>query len=410
MNALPSQNHFTYATDIMTTTASNQLRANWNFPTTLWFGAERIKELAQACQSLNLHRPLLVTDPALSQLPMVSEAIADNEAQGIVTGLFFDIKPNPNGLNIENGVKHYQQHNHDGIIAFGGGSALDAGKAIALMVGQSRPIWDFEDVGDNWRRINAEAIVPIIAIPTTAGTGSEVGRASLIIDEARHSKKIIFHPKMLPSIVIADPQLTTGLPASITAATGMDALSHNLEAYCAPTYHPMADGIALEGMRLIKAWLAIACTEPLNIEARSQMMIASTMGATAFQKGLGAMHALAHPLGAIYDAHHGLLNAILMPYVLLINRPAIDARMQQLARYLELDGSDFDSVLDYIITLRHHIGIPNDLRSIGIDENRIDEIAAEALRDPSAAGNPVPLTQAQYAMLLRDAINGDLKR
>ncbi|MCF6322735.1 MAG: iron-containing alcohol dehydrogenase [Gammaproteobacteria bacterium] len=389
--------------------SSNKLHGNWNYPTTLWFGAERITELATACKTLNMRHPLLVTDPGLSRLPMVSEALSYNKAQGIPTGLFSDIKPNPNGLNIENGIKYYRQNKHDGVIAFGGGSALDAGKAIALMSGQTQPLWAFEDTGDNWQRVDSNGIAPIIAVPTTSGTGSEVGRASLIVDEEKHCKKIIFHPRMLPSIVIADPQLTTGLPANITAATGMDALSHNLEAYCAPAYHPMADGIALEGMRLIKEWLIIACEEPQNIEARSQMMIASTMGATAFQKGLGAMHALAHPIGAIYDAHHGLLNAILMPYVLLRNRPAIDTRMRHLARYLELDGNDFDAVFDYIITLRAHIGIPDDLRSIGIDEHRIDEIATLALQDPSAAGNPVPLTQAQYSTLLSDAINGNLK-
>jgi len=391
------------------TNSHNKLHGNWNYPTTLWFGAGRISELASACKMLGMQHPLLVTDAGLSQLPMVTEAIADNKAQGIPTGLFCDIKSNPNGLNVENGVKHYRDNGHDGIIAFGGGSALDAGKAIALMCGQKLPLWAFEDVGDNWLSVDSDGIAPIIAIPTTSGTGSEVGRASLIVDEERHCKKIIFHPKMLPGIVIADPQLTTGLPANITAATGMDALSHNLEAYCSPAYHPMADGIALEGMRLIKEWLTIACEEPQNIQARSQMMAASTMGATAFQKGLGAMHALAHPLGAIYDAHHGLLNAILMPYVLLKNRPAIDIRMQHLARYLELDGDGFDAVLDYIITLRSHIGIPNDLKSIGIDESRIDEIAAQALQDPSAAGNPVLLTQAQYAALLSDAINGKLQ-
>ncbi|MBL1259235.1 MAG: iron-containing alcohol dehydrogenase [Thiotrichaceae bacterium] len=388
---------------------SNKQHGNWNYPTTLWFGAERITELAAACKMLGIHHPLLVTDSGLSQLPMIGESIAHNKAQGIPTGLFSDIKPNPNGINIENGVSHYHQNGHDGIIAFGGGSALDAGKAIALMSGQKQPLWAFEDSADNWRRADSNGIAPIIAVPTTAGTGSEVGRASLIVDEVHHCKKIIFHPKMLPSIVIADPKLTIGLPANITAATGMDALSHNLEAYCALAYHPMADGIALEGMRLIKEWLAIACAEPQNIEARSHMMMASTMGATAFQKGLGAMHALAHPLGAIYDAHHGLLNAILMPYVLLKNRTAIDTRMQHLARYLELDSADFDAVLNYIITLRKHIGIPNDLRSIGIDESRIDEIAAQALQDPSAAGNPTPLTQAQYATLLSDAINGNLR-
>ena len=385
------------------------LHGNWNYPTTVWFGCGRIKALAEACRTLGINHPLLVTDAGLAGLPMISQAITHNRNQGIPTGLFSDIKPNPNGANIEAGINHYQNKSHDGVIAFGGGSALDAGKAIALMAGQHRPLWDFEDIGDNWQRANRAGIAPIIAIPTTAGTGSEVGRAALVVDEAAQCKKIIFHPKMLPAIVIADPQLTVGLPANITAATGMDALSHNLEAYCAPGYHPLADGIALEGMRLIKEWLVTACKEPLNLEARSQMMAASTMGATAFQKGLGAMHALAHPLGAIYDAHHGLLNAILMPYVLLKNRPALTTQMHRLACYLELDGEGFEAVLDHIITLRNHIGIPNDLRSIGIDEQRLDEVAAQAVQDPSAASNPLPLTQQQYAELLSDAINGNLR-
>lgn len=390
------------------TDSSNTLRGNWNYPTTIWFGCGRIEELPSACKELGVQRPLLVTDKGLSQLAMVNEAITHNQNSAIATGLFFDIKPNPNGSNIDQGVKHYRDDGHDGVIALGGGSALDAAKAIALMAGQQRPMWDFEDVGDNWQRVDSAGVAPIIAIPTTSGTGSEVGRASLIVDEATHSKKIIFHPKMLPGIVIADPQLTVRLPSHITAATGMDALSHNLEAYCSPGFHPMADGIALEGMRLIKEWLTIACEQPGNLEARSQMMIASTMGATAFQKGLGAMHALAHPLGAIYDAHHGLLNAILMPYVLLKNRAAINSQMAHLARYLELDGGDFDAVLSYIITLRNHIGIPNDLHSIGIDDSRIDEIATQAVQDPSAAGNPIPFTQPQYAALLHDAIHGKL--
>jgi len=390
------------------TDISHTLRGNWNYPTTIWFGSGRIEELPSACSALGMRHPLLVTDKGLSQLPMVSQAITHNQNNGIVTGLFFDIKPNPNGVNIEAGVKRYRDDGHDGVIALGGGSALDAAKAIALMAGQQRPMWDFEDVGDNWQRVDSAGVAPIIAIPTTAGTGSEVGRASLIVDEATHSKKIIFHPKMLPGIVIADPQLTVGLPTHITAATGMDAFSHNLEAYCSPGFHPMAEGIALEGMRLIKEWLIIACEQPSNLEARSQMMIASTMGATAFQKGLGAMHALAHPLGAIYDAHHGLLNAILMPYVLLKNRAVIDRKIAHLAHYLELEGGGFDAVLAYIITLRKQIGIPSDLHSIGIDDSRLDEIAIQAVQDPSAAGNPIQFTQPQYAALLHDAIHGKL--
>lgn len=384
----------------------NALTGNWNFPTAIWFGCGRLKELPDACRRLDIKDPLLVTDAGLVSLPMINEALHVNHDAGIKTEVFSEVKPNPNGANIEAGVEQFKLGNHDGVIAIGGGSALDAGKAIALMAGQSRPIWDFEDVGDNWERVDPDGIAPIIAVPTTAGTGSEVGRASLIVDEAVHAKKIIFHPKMLPGIVIADPQLTVGLPAHITAATGMDALSHNLEAYCSPGYHPMADGIAIEGMSLIKDWLKVACETPTNLEARSHMLIASSMGATAFQKGLGAMHALAHPLGALYDAHHGLLNAILMPYVLLRNQLAIEEKMQHLARCLELEDDSFEGVLSWITGLRKEIGIPNNLRAIGIDDSRIQEIGVMATRDPSTSGNPIALDDDEYAELLKQAVNG----
>ncbi len=382
------------------------LSGNWNYPTTIWFGCGRLTQLPDACRSLDIKDPLLVTDAGLVTLPMINDALHANHAAGVQTEVFSEVKPNPNGENIEAGVEQYKQGGHDGVIAIGGGSALDAGKAIALMSGQSRSIWDFEDVGDNWERVDINGIAPIIAIPTTAGTGSEVGRASLVVDEDAHAKKIIFHPRMLPGIVIADPQLTVGLPAPITAATGMDALSHNLEAYCSPGFHPMADGIAIEGMRLIRQWLPVACETPDNLEARSHMLIASSMGATAFQKGLGAMHALAHPLGALYDAHHGLLNAILMPYVLERNRPAIENKMRHLARCLELKDTSFDGVLSWIIELRKSIGIQNELRAIGIDDSRATEIGVMATQDPSAGGNPIALSEIEYMELFTRAVNG----
>lgn len=387
---------------------AKSLNGNWNYPTTIRFGCGRISELADACQSLGIKRPLLVTDTGLANHSMITDSIITTQAAGLATELFSDVKANPNSDNIMAGVMQYLNDQHDGIIAFGGGSALDAGKAIALMAGQTRPLWDFEDVGNNWQRANSDGIAPIIAIPTTSGTGSEVGRASVIVDDSTQSKKIIFHPKMLPAIVIADPELTVGLPANITAATGMDALSHNLEAYCSAAYHPMADGIALEGMRLIKDWLPIACQEPANLPARSHMMIASSMGATAFQKGLGAMHALAHPLGALYDAHHGLLNAILMPYVLIRNRPAINEKMAHLARCLQLDEPSFDGLLNFILALRNQIGIPADLKSIGIDETHQQKIGNMAAIDPSASGNPVGLTPNEYTILFSCAVNGTL--
>lgn len=381
---------------------------NFNYPTTIKFGCDRIMELASHCKSMNMLQPLLVTDQGLAKLDMIKTAIQTNNTAGVPTGLFCDVKPNPNGENIMTGVRQYGDGGHDGIIAFGGGSALDAGKAIALMVGQSRPIWDFEDVGDNWTRVNVAQMAPVIAVPTTAGTGSEVGRASVIVDETRHRKKIIFHPRMLPALVIADPRLTVPLPSRVTAATGMDALSHNLEAYCAPFYHPMADGIALEGMRLIKNFLPAACQHGGDLLARSNMLIASAMGATAFQKGLGAMHALAHPLGAIYDAHHGLLNAILMPYVLQRNQAAIDDKICYLARVLELQTHTFSAFLDYIVGLRSTIGIPHSLYEIGIDAQRVVEIGELATQDPSAGGNPIPLSAKDYTAILSNAIDGKL--
>src|SRR5260221_928393 len=295
------------------------LRGNWNYPTSVKFGCGRIAELADHCKALGMKRPLLITDPGLAGLPMIKAAIDRNNAAGLPTGLFSQIQGNPTGKNIDDGVKAFKEGGHDGVIAFGGGSALDAAKAVALMAGQKRPLWDFEDIGDWYTRVDPNGMAPVVAVPTTSGTRSEVGRASVITDEAVHVKKIIFHPKMLPAIVIDDPELTAGLPPHITAAVGMDALSHNLEAFCAPGFHPLADGIAIEGMRLIKEWLPTAVKDGGNLVARSYMMAASSMGATAFQKGLGGMHAIAHPLGALYNTHHGLTNAVVMPYVLDFN-------------------------------------------------------------------------------------------
>ena len=329
--------------------SSDRLRGNWNYPTNMRFGAGRIHELADACRQLNMTQPLVVTDAGLVKLPFVGEVTQTLAAAGLSCGVFSEVKPNPTGSNVAAGVKVYLQNHHDGVIALGGGSALDAAKAIALMVGQDRPLWDFEDVGDNYLRVNVAAMAPTVAIPTTAGTGSEVGRAAVIVDEHSHTKKIIFHPNMLPQIVIADPALTLALPAPITAATGLDAFVHNLEAYCSPAYHPMADGIALEAMRLIKEWLPKAFHHADDLTARSHMLVASSMGATAFQKGLGAVHALAHPLGALFDKHHGLLNAILLPYVLVANRPAIEARIIYVARCLELAEVFFDGFYHWLL-------------------------------------------------------------
>ncbi|MEH6581532.1 MAG: iron-containing alcohol dehydrogenase [Halioglobus sp.] len=388
--------------------SDSSLGGNWNYPTNIIAGAGTIEQLAECCLNLGISRPLLVTDPGLALLPMIESALELCRSAGLEPGLFSHIKGNPNGQNVIDGVTSFRAGAHDGVIAFGGGSAMDAGKAIALMVGQEASLWDFEDQGDNWLSIDEAGIAPIVAVPTTAGTGSEVGRAALITDEQRQQKKIIFHPRLLPSKVILDPMLTVGLPPSITAATGMDALSHNLEALCSSGYHPMAEGIAVEGIRLVKEYLPRAVADGTDVTARMQMIVASSMGATAFQKGLGAMHALAHPLGALYDAHHGLLNAILMPYVLVANQGMIEERIERLGRYLDLPQSTFSGFMDWLLALRETIGIPPTLASLGIDLDRTQRVARMAVEDPTAATNAILLTEAQYADIFSRAVRGDL--
>jgi alcohol dehydrogenase class IV len=375
------------------------LSANWNYPTSLRFGCGRLAELAECYQSLGVQSPLLVTDAGLAQLPLVTDLLRDHPS----LGLFADVRPNPVGQNVEDGVAAFRHGGHDGVIAMGGGSALDVGKAIALMVGQDRPLWDFEDVGDNWRRVNESGMVPVVAIPTTSGTGSEVGRCSVITDESTRTKRILFHPRMLPALVLADPDTTLGLSPRLTAAVGMDALSHNLEAWCSPTFHPMADGIALEGMRLIQQSLLQACSMSGDRQARAQMMAASTMGAVAFQKGLGAMHALSHPIGALFDTHHGLTNAVVMPYVLVHNQSAVVEKMERLARYLGIS-----SVLEWVLELRQQLQIPHTLAQLGVTLESIPQLAEKAVIDPTAATNPLPLTVGDCQQLLERAWHGQL--
>ena len=383
-----------------------ELKGNWNYPTAIRFGAGRVRELPDACRAMGVDRPLLVTDAGLAALPMIAAAAAACRAAGLNCEVFADVRGNPVAANVDAGVAAFRDGGHDGVIAFGGGSALDVGKAVALMVGQTRPIWDFEDRADWHTRVDVAGMAPVVAVPTTAGTGSEVGRAAVITDVRDHTKKIIFHPRMLPGLVIADPELTLGLPPDITAAVGMDALSHNLEAFCSPFYHPIAQGVALEGLRLVKDWLPAVCRRGDDLTARAHMLAAATMGAAAFQKGLGAMHAMSHPCGALLDTHHGLTNAVVMPYVLVFNRPAIEDKMTALARYLDLSAPSFEAVLDWILELRAQIGIPADLAALGVDEDHIEELAAMAVVDPAAGGNPVPLSRAGLTALFRDAVRG----
>ncbi len=378
---------------------------NWNYPTSVKFGAGRIAEIAALCGAVGIQRPLLVTDSGLAGNPMIARTLDLLRGGGLKAELFSDIRSNPVGANVGAGVAAYRAGGHDGVIAFGGGSVLDVGKVIAFMSGQSRPLWDFEDVGDWWTRADPAGIAPVIAVPTTSGTGSEVGRAGVITDEASHTKKIIFHPKMMPAVTLCDPELTLGLPPHLTAATGMDALSHCLEAYCAPGFHPMADGIAVEGMRLVKEALPTATHQGDDIEARARMMAAAAMGATAFQKGLGGMHALAHPIGAVFDTHHGLTNAVLMPYVLRFNRSAIESRIERLASYLGLEDG-FDGFLAWVLALRAELGIPHALSALNVDPAKADLIAAMAVDDPSAGGNPIKLDVTATRRIFDEAMAG----
>ena len=384
------------------------MKFNWNYPTTVWVGKNRIDDLPNACESLKIVKPLFVTDKDLIELPFIKNIISNLKKKFSQFNIFSNFTGNPIGENIEEGVEVFKKNNSDGVIAIGGGSALDVGKAVAFMSGQNRPIWDFEDIVDYWKRANGDNIAPIIAIPTTAGTGSETGRASAIIDKKVGVKKIIFHPKFLPSIVILDPILTLDLSPRLTAATGMDALAHNLEAFCAPGFHPMADGIALEGINLIKTSLMTAFNDGKNIEARQNLLAASSMGSTAFQKGLGAIHSLSHPINAKFNMHHGLSNAIFMPYVLTFNKKFIEKRISIISKFIGLENT-FDSFLDWIIKLRKELKIPHKLSElIQINPDQLEELSQMALEDPSTTTNPTKLTKEDFRKMYQYSIEGKL--
>ena len=383
------------------------MKFNWNYPTTVWVGKNRIDDLASACENLNIKNPLLVTDKDLIELPFIKNILASLKKKFSQLRVFSNFSGNPIGENVEEGVEIFKKNNNDGVVTIGGGSALDVGKAITFMSAQTRPIWDFEDIGDYWKRANNN-IFPIIAIPTTAGTGSETGRASAIINKKTGVKKIIFHPKFLPSIVILDPMLTVDLSPRLTAATGMDALAHNLEAFCAPGFHPMADGIALEGIKLIKTSLITAFNDGRNIEARQNLLAASSMGSTAFQKGLGAIHSLSHPVNSKFNMHHGLSNAIFMPYVLTFNKKFIEKRISTISSFIGLENN-FKSFLDWIITLRKELKIPHKLSElIQIKPDQIEELSQMALEDPSTATNPSKLKKEDFKKMYEYSIEGKL--
>jgi alcohol dehydrogenase class IV len=380
------------------------LRGNWNYPTTIWAGPGRIAELAEACSRVGTKRPLIVTDEGLVGTPMLKNALAALKN----AALFGAVKGNPDSSHVEAGLRAYRAGDHDGVVAFGGGSALDAGKVVAFMSGQTRPLWDFEDIGDWWTRADPAGIAPVVAVPTTAGTGSEVGRAGVILNQETHQKKIIFHPQMMPRIVILDAELTIGLPRGVTAATGIDAFVHCFEAFCAPGFHPLADGVALEGMRLIHRFLPRACADGKDIEARAQMLAAASMGATAFQKGLGGVHAIAHPVGSWFNTHHGLTNAVILPYVMTYNRHAIQDKAQIIARVLDLPAPGFDGFFAWVLQMRSELGIPHALADIGVSADKAAIIGREAAIDPSAGGNPIPVNAAQLEHIFRAAVDGQI--
>jgi len=382
-----------------------QLRANWNYPTTVRFGAGRISELGEAVKAAGMRKPLFVTDPTVAKMAMTRHAMDTLSGAGVAAKLFSDVQPNPVEANIAAGIAAFRAGAHDGVVAFGGGSALDAGKLIAFMHGQTRSVFDFEDVADWWTRADASTISPVVAVPTTAGTGSEVGRAAVVTNEKTHTKKIIFHPGMLPKVTICDPELTVGMPPIITAGTGMDAFSHALEAYCVDSYHPLADGIAVEGVRLVKENLVAAVKDGKNIEARAHMMAAAAAGATAFQKGLGAIHALSHPVGALYNTHHGLTNAVFVPYVLVFNRKAIEDKIKRLAAYIGLRPS-FRAFMDFVLELREQAGVPHTLAGLKVGDDQVDTIVKMAPEDPTAGGNPVKLDRRAARTIFMRALEG----
>ena len=378
---------------------------NWNYPTSIWFGEKRINEIQKACESLNIKKPLIVTDPGILKTNIVEKI---NQSLNSKANIFSDVQSNPTGNNVEQGVLYFNANSNDGVIAVGGGSGMDVGKGIAFMAGQNRPLWDFEDIGDYWTRANSEVIKPIIAVPTTAGTGSETGRAGVYTNEKTHEKKIIFHPKMLPSVVILDPELTVPLPKSLTAFTGMDALAHCLEAYSSNYFHPLSQGIALEGMYMIKQYLIKAYEDGTNLEARGNMLAASSMGSIAFQKGLGAIHSLSHPVGAIYNTHHGLTNAVFMPYVLKKNRKAIEEKIIALSKYLNLKEKSFDGFMKWILDLREKLLIPHTLKELINDNSKFEQMSVMAKDDPSTGGNPIKLESSDFLDLYINSYNGNL--
>ena len=375
---------------------------NWNYPTTIWFGENRYKDIQEACSSINIQNPLIVTDPGLLNTDLIEKLNKSLKSQ---TKVYSDVQGNPTGSNVTNGVKVLLDGDHDGVIAIGGGSAMDVGKGIAFLAHQTKPLWDFEDIGDLWMKADSKSILPIIALPTTAGTGSEVGRAAVFLNEETKKKKIIFHPKMLPQIAILDPILSLGLPKNVTAGSGMDALAHCIEAFSSPFYHPMAEGTAVEGIRLVKENLLEVYNDGENIKARANMLVASMMGAAAFQKGLGAIHSVTHPVNSLYNSHHGTTNGTVMPFVLEYNRSAIESKFDRLGKYINISGG-LDGIIDWVNNLKKEMNIPHSLQDMGVQLGDEEKLSKLAFEDPSTGGNPLPMTVDKFKELIKICILG----
>jgi alcohol dehydrogenase class IV len=386
----------------------------WNYPTEIFCGAGALDTLAERCLLLGMRNPLLVTDPGMLPLEPLALLKAHLQQADITFAVFSDIASNPSMADVARGVATFNAGKHDSLIALGGGSAMDAAKGISLSAVDPEGLVRFE-----WSQIIAHypsladfprlGLPKLIALPTTAGTGSELGREAVLTQSEQNIKRVISHPELLPATVILDPVLTRGLPGALTAATGMDALTHHIEAFCSPLYHPMSSGIAVEGIRLIQQHLTDAHVDGQNIVAREGMLVASAMAAVAFQKGLGGVHALAHPLGARYHKHHGLLNAILLPYVLIANQQAISEDITRLARYLELKQPDFAGFLDWVLGLRKQLGIPHSLGEIGLDAEAAVWVGEQALADISSSDtNACVLDAAAYSQIFRNAVEGVL--
>ena len=377
---------------------------DWSFPVPIAYGPGRLKEIAGFCRDAGMSRPLVVTDRGSAALPFLADLMRLLSEGGLHAALYSEISPNPRDDEIAGGRAMFRDGGHDGIIAIGGGSGMDGGKAIALTATNDIDLWAFE-FEQTPPDMSAHApFPPLITIPTTAGTGAETESTAMITDTAKGMKWCIWHAELKPALALLDPEITLGLPPHLTAWTGADALVHAIEAYCVPGFHPLCDGVALEGLRLVARWLPVAVAEPGNLQARGAMLAGSCLAGVAFLKGLGMVHAVSHMVGAEYDTQHGLTNAVLLPSVLRFNAGHIEDKVTPMAQAMGLTETGFDAVHAHICALLDDIGIPKTLADIGVSEDCAARIAAKALQDSAAGTNPRPASAAEVEALVLEAI------